>query len=97
MENACVAGQVDTLAIGNVDGFGVKKCPVCGAGVFSDMGTCFSCMYKFAEGYSEEKQAPPATFGREAAGGDECLFNEFLIEFERFLVEFIANRRVNLE
>lgn len=26
---------------------GYKRCPVCKSGVFADMDTCYSCMYKF--------------------------------------------------
>jgi hypothetical protein len=81
----------------NVD-FGIKKCPVCGVGVFSDMDTCYNCMYKFSEYSFAEEVRPSAVLGCEAAEGDNgCLFNEFLVEFERFLVEFIVNRRVDLK
>jgi hypothetical protein len=97
MIDCCVDDKQDTSLCEGAVSFEIKKCPVCGAGVFSDMHTCFNCMHKFEEGDLIYKNQAPEVCACETTGAQDCLFNEFLVEFERFLVEFLVNRRVNLE
>jgi hypothetical protein len=80
---------------------GVKTCPICGEGVFADMQVCFGCMHAFAEDnvkdYVLKKEEPADTGSGNMQKCGSNLFNEFLIEFHRFLGEFLVNRVVDLQ
>ena len=42
----------------------MKQCPLCGAGCFEDMDTCYCCMYRFADASGEEESEDHAEDGR---------------------------------
>lgn len=46
---------------------GYKRCPVCESGVFADMETCYSCMYKFGSNPELEMR-----FAKSEAVDGEC-------------------------
>ena len=49
----------------------MKQCPLCGAGCFGDMDTCYCCMYRFTdqppESQEREKREQPGEDRREKA------------------------------
>lgn len=80
-----------------------KSCPVCNAVTFADMPTCFNCMHSFADDERTEPKTrseavceiepPEACVG---TGGEGCLLGEFLVQFERFLREFVVDRKIDV-
>ncbi len=81
-----------------------KRCPVCKTSVFADMDVCYNCMYRFGsneklESVSQKCIGPDSAAGSAApsARGADLLFSEFLVEFERFLGDFLADRVVDIK
>ena len=72
-----------------------KQCPVCKASVFSDMDTCYKCMYKFDGTETMEKVASVDATPTQRKDKEDELFTLFLIEFECFLRRFLADRVVD--
>ncbi len=85
----------------------MKSCPVCKTTLFEDMDTCYGCMYRF--GSSPELEEKALSSGQGDSGGESnkqpscqlggkgCLFSDFLVEFERFLRDFLVNRAVQVK
>lgn len=67
-----------------------KRCPVCKSSVFADMGTCYSCMYRFGSNPELEQRSA-------AADGRDELFVQFLVELQRFLGDFVLNGKVRVD
>ncbi len=81
----------------------MKRCPVCKTTLFDDMETCYGCMYQFGSNPNLEAKADAeaALSGRAVEKAEqeagECLFNHFLVDFERFLRDFLVYRHVEIE
>jgi hypothetical protein len=82
------------------DASAAKICPICGEGVFADMPVCFGCMHVFDVdedvSHGGIKKEPVKAGSDNASTSSSELFNEFLVEFHRFLGDFLVNRVVNL-
>lgn len=72
----------------------LKRCPVCKANVFSDMDICYNCMYRFGSNLEIERSAMSA---KDVYAGEEVLLSQFLVEFERFLSNFLLDRLVDVK
>lgn len=75
----------------------MKQCPVCKTNVFSDMDTCYGCMYKFGSNTELEEKAESAK--KESllpSNSEESLFGHFLIEYEGFLRDFLVNSKIKV-
>lgn len=80
-----------------------KTCPVCNAVTFADMPTCFNCMHSFEAGEHPEPVVRGENDGEDVAskacaraGGEGCLFGEFLVQLEGFLRDFLVDRKVDV-
>ena len=58
------------------------------------MDTCYNCMYKFGSNQEIERSVLPAV---EVEMKEEVLFSQFLVEFERFLSNFLLDRLVDVK
>ncbi len=90
----------------------MKRCPVCKTMLFDDMGTCYGCMYRFGskpdlESRAQRQMEVPAIMDAAGAGGAERdglqtpgtqtrSLGEFLVQFHRFLGDFLADASVKV-
>lgn len=95
----------------NESGMPIRICPVCKTKVFTDMDTCFNCMYRFgsepALEHKVDNQADTILDGKTANSSkgecgrpfatDDALFREFLVKFESFLGDFLLDSEIGVK
>ncbi len=87
----------------------MKQCPVCNTSIFDDMDVCYGCMYQFdnkpcSVEFANAEQANSSSTSMHCAEHIEktsetntsSLLEHFLVEFERFLRDFLVNRAIQI-